>query len=81
MPGYLFKHPETGEIKRLQMSVREMLKRTDPLDGDIELEGVVWERCIACEHAKVRSFSKGWPMTSDSAGTHPDEVPKMMEKA
>lgn len=82
MPGYIYTNPDTGERKRLIMSVSEMLRRTKKWDGDaIEIDGVVWDRCISCEHEKVRSYSKGWPMVSESAGTHPDEVPKMMEEA
>jgi hypothetical protein len=64
------------------MSVSEMLNRTKKWDGEaIEVEGVVWNRCIGCEHERVHGTSKGWPMTSESAGTHPSEVPKAMEEA
>ncbi len=80
MPGYIFEHPQTGEVKRLQMSVKEMLNRTDPHDGDIELDGIVWKRSIAREHSRIKGNSAGWPMTSESAGTHPDQVPKMMDE-
>lgn len=81
MPGYIYTHPETKERRRLIMTVAEMLRRTKKWDGDaIEIDGVVWDRCIACEHERVKPNSKGWPMVSESAGTHPDEVPKMMEE-
>jgi hypothetical protein len=81
MPGYIYTHPETGERRKLIMSVREMLNRTKKWDGEaIELDGVVWSRCVGCEHERVHGTSKGWPMTSESAGTHPDEVPRMMEE-
>jgi hypothetical protein len=81
MPGYIFVHPETRERKKLIMSVSEMLNRTDPHGGDIEIDGIVWERCIGCEHERVLPNSKGWPMTSESAGTHPSEIPNAMETA
>lgn len=80
MPGYVYRHPETGDIQKLIMSVKEMLNRTDEHDGDIKIDGEIWRRCYECEQSKIKSFSKGWPMTSESAGTHPDEVPKMMEE-
>ena len=82
MPGYIYTHPETKERKRLIMTVSEMLSRTKKWDGDaIEIDGVVWDRCIACEHERVRGNSAGWPMLSEAAGTHPDEIPKAMEEA
>jgi len=80
MPTYIFTHPETGEEKKMMMSVAEMCNRTDKHDGDLLIDEVLWSRCIGCEHSGVNPNSAGWPMTSDSAGTHPDEVPKMMKE-
>ena len=58
------------------MSMNEMWEKTE--GEGLDIDGVVWERDIAAEHSKQHGNSKGWPLYSDAAGTHPDEVNKTM---
>tara|TARA_R100000654_G_scaffold19900_1_gene40388 strand:+ start:3138 stop:3494 length:357 start_codon:yes stop_codon:yes gene_type:complete len=78
MPNYRYRHPETGEEKVLFMSMTEMWDKTK--GEGIEIDGLVWERDIVGEHSRQKPNSKGWPLYSDAAGTHPDEIPKAMEE-
>jgi hypothetical protein len=77
MPFYIFTHPETGEERQVKMTIAEMMKKTSRVDWSLEIDGVVWRRCIACEHGGHRggrTGKAGWPMTSEAMGTHPDNV-------
>ncbi len=40
----------------------------------IEIDGVKWRRDYDSEGKTRVSTSKGWPMVSESLGTHPDKV-------
>jgi hypothetical protein len=52
----------------------------DKTKGDgLDIDGVVWERDISAEHSKQAGTSKGWPLISDSCGTHPSEVESTMK--
>lgn len=78
MPKYRYRHPETGEEKVIVMSMGEMWDKTK--GEGIEIDGVVWNRDIASEHRRTVATSSGWPLMSDAAGTHPDEIPKAMDE-
>jgi len=78
MPSYQYKHPETGEAKVIVMSMTEMWDKTE--GEGIEIDGLVWKRDIAGEHSGSVPTSKGWPLYSDAAGTHPSEISKSMEE-
>ena len=77
MPFYIFTHQETGEEQHVRMTVAEMIEKTNSDDMSLEIDGVVWDRCITCEHGgqrRSKSGKAGWPMTSEAMGTHPDNV-------
>mgnify|MGYP001595023884 CR=1 FL=1 len=76
MPNYQYKNKDTGETKVIWMSVDEMWDKTE--GEGLEIEGVFWDRDIAGEHTGTPSGGVGWPLASEAAGTHPDEVPKAM---
>jgi len=77
MPNYQYKKKDTGETVVIWMSVKEMWDKTEG-DG-LEIDGEVWDRDIAGEHQGRQSLGgAGWPLMSEAAGTHPDEVPKTM---
>tara|TARA_R110000803_G_scaffold20067_2_gene51878 strand:- start:1886 stop:2242 length:357 start_codon:yes stop_codon:yes gene_type:complete len=77
MPIYLYKHPDTEETKSVFMSMSEMWEKTK---GDnLLIDGVSWIRDIASEHSEQPSGGRGWPLYSESAGTHPDDVKQSMK--
>lgn len=76
MPNYQYKNKSTGEIKVVSMSVKEMWDKTE--GEGLEIEGEVWDRDISGEHSGRVVGGVGWPLMSEAAGTHPDEVPKAM---
>tara|TARA_X000001382_G_scaffold130796_1_gene126996 strand:+ start:5183 stop:5539 length:357 start_codon:yes stop_codon:yes gene_type:complete len=77
MPIYLYKHPDTGEQKSVMMSMNEMWEKTK---GDnLVLDGIEWVRDISAEHGTQVTGGRGWPLYSEAAGTHPDEVGKSMK--
>lgn len=76
MPVYIYKNNKTGESKPVQMSVDEMWTKTE--GEGLVIEGETWDRDIAGEHRGTPTGGVGWPLASEAAGTHPDEVPKAM---
>ncbi len=74
MPTYMYENPENEEITSIFMSISEMESRSSS-DNSIELDGVHLKRRMDLE---IASSQKGrcsaWPMQSDAAGVHPDQV-------
>lgn len=56
------------------MTVAELMRRRRG-DGTIEHDGRVLTRDVAAEHAGSVGSSAGWPIWSDGAAVHPDQVP------
>jgi hypothetical protein len=73
MPTYCFKNKETGSTQDVFWTISEMESKCKGViykDGD----GVVWERDFAAEHGDVAANCGNWPMKSDAAGVHPDQI-------
>ncbi len=74
MPYYDYKNTTTGEKTSIFMTISQMEKRSRA-DMSIDLDGVRWERDLESE---LNTTSMGscavWPMKSDAAGVHPDQV-------
>tara|TARA_R100000458_G_scaffold31319_1_gene28726 strand:+ start:3098 stop:3472 length:375 start_codon:yes stop_codon:yes gene_type:complete len=74
MPTYIYENPETQDISSIFMSISEMEKRSAP-DNSIELDGVHLRRRVDLEIASSQTGAcSAWPMKSDAAGVHPDQV-------
>jgi|TARA_R100000458_G_scaffold59215_2_gene69150 hypothetical protein len=74
MPTYIYEDPETNQITSVFMSISDMEKRSAS-DMSIELDGVHLKRRLDLEIAGVSTGSCAtWPMKSDAAGVHPDQV-------
>lgn len=74
MPYYDYKNTTTGERTSIFMTISEMEKRSKA-DMSIEIEGVRWERDLLSEHSGSGATSCAiWPMKSDAAGIHPNQV-------
>lgn len=79
MPLYAYRDPQ-GALVELFMSVAEMERRQK--GGFIVHEGVRLERDMTPARSRCNAFCGAkWPMTSDSAGCHPDEIPDAMSQA
>jgi hypothetical protein len=78
MPKYRYKNTKTGETTSVIMTIREMLQRQGDGD-DIQIDGETWTRDYGAEGKTRVSTSKGWPMYSNSMGTHPDQVKQTQE--
>ncbi len=80
MPCYVYRTPEGRKVE-LVMTVAEMERRQ--VDGVIEHEGQKLTRDIAEEWSprEGNAFCGAkWPILSDSAGVHPDEIPQAREE-
>ena len=82
MPIYCYRREDTGEPFQLAMTVAEMVKRQDGR-GRIHLDGNVSAlRDYAAERgAMIPERQNTWPMYSDAAGVHPDQIPQAMQVA
>lgn len=72
MPTYCFRGDD-GSLVELSMTVAELLRRRQD-DGSIEHDGRTLRRDVAAEHAASVGSSAGWPIWSDAAAVHPDQV-------
>lgn len=71
MPRYCFRRP-SGELIEKTMTVAEMTALGSTfLDGET---GEVLTRDIVAEHQDVAHAPGNWPMTSESAAVHPDQI-------
>jgi len=61
-------------------TVAEMQKNTDDQGTYVDKDGVVWQRDHATEIGATRSCGT-WPMKSDAAGVHPDQIGEAMSAA
>tara|TARA_R100000700_G_scaffold41079_1_gene59571 strand:- start:10025 stop:10351 length:327 start_codon:yes stop_codon:yes gene_type:complete len=61
-------------------TVAQMEKNTQQQDVYVDNEGVKWHRDYAAEMGATGSCSI-WPMKSDGAGVHPDQIGKAMAAA
>jgi hypothetical protein len=73
MPTYCYKNTKTQETMPIVMTINEMLKSQGDTDH-IEIDGEIWMRDYRGESKERVSTAKGWPMYSNSLGTHPDGV-------
>ena len=77
MPVYCYKNEKTGEIQELTMTVSEMCHLQT--GEHITIGGEPWRRDYESEGKTRVSTSKGWPMYSQSLGTHPDKVSELQK--
>jgi hypothetical protein len=71
MPYYCFTDSEDNTISRFYAMGKA--------PKQIRLGGVVFRRNIRAEHAGVRHTPGNWPMKSDAAGVHPDQIKEAYE--
>ena len=76
MPFYRYRNKKTGESIKKFMSVSEMLKYA--ADG-MSIEGEWWDRDISAEHGGPSMSGSAWPIKSDAAGVHPNQVEQFQE--
>jgi hypothetical protein len=77
MPTYCYRRGN-GEIVEITMRYAEMLERQSE-SGEIVHEGETLVRDVEHEHRGAAGSSAGWPLWSDAAAVHPDDVPKVSE--
>ena len=76
MPEYCFKDRESGEPVDLVLGMSEMWSvRRD--DDSIVWQGRVLDRDYSRELGDARKAA--WPLLSDAAGVHPDQIPMASE--
>lgn len=86
MPTYCFTTVTGGQTGSEELSVEkamslkdyEALERT--ASGNIVMDKRIWYRNFANEQVGG-GLSGCWPMLSDAAGVHPDQIPVAKEKA
>ena len=74
MPTYCFTNPITGERMEKVWSISEM-EKNDAIEFYKDKNGVVWNRAYATEFGGSKFSPSNWPMKSDAAGVHPDQIP------
>jgi len=80
MPTYVYRK-NSGEIVELAMSISEK-ERRQRQDGTIVLDdGSIAERDFSVEQGGFRNTPGNWPLYSDAAGCHPDQVDHMQKEA
>ena len=77
MPVYCFRCPKCGACAEEQ---RPMSQSNDPKMCVKDGCGEGMQRYYAAEHNSRAARCDLWPMASDAAGVHPDDVPDMIEK-
>lgn len=78
MPEYHFTNRVTGEPLELFLGMKE-LRELRQEDGSIIRDGVVFDRNKASEMGGGLSSNPKYPIQSDAAGVHPDQIPEMSE--
>jgi hypothetical protein len=79
MPLYAYRDPD-GKLVELFMSVAEMERRQR--GGFIVHDGVRLERDMTPTSLRGNAFGGAkWPLASDCAGVHPEEIPAAMAEA
>ena len=73
MPIYCFLHKESGDRREYAWTISEMESRCSNMTYTDE-SGMVWLRDFATEQGEVESNCANWPMKSDAAGVHPDQI-------
>tara|TARA_R110002020_G_scaffold60572_4_gene163959 strand:+ start:684 stop:1058 length:375 start_codon:yes stop_codon:yes gene_type:complete len=81
MPTYCFENVSTGERQELVMSISEMESKTDGEKGYVDGQGVQWRRDFAAEQGGFDGNCSNWPMKSDAAGVHPDQIGEARKEA
>jgi hypothetical protein len=81
MPFYIYKDEKTGEKVEIMMSMSEMLRRQRPDKTIVHDDGRVLIRDVVSEHRGTSHSSGTWPLLSDAAGVHPNQVNEAMEHA
>jgi len=78
MPSYCFNDRETGEPVDLVLGVNEMWNLRESDDG----MSIRWEgRTLVRDKSRELGFSgkAAWPILSEAAGVHPDQIPMVSE--
>jgi hypothetical protein len=78
MPEYHWTDRETGEPVVLNMTIAR-LSRIRRKDGSIRHKGRVLDRDKGSEFRGSFSGKAHWPILSDAAGVHPDQIPEMSD--
>jgi len=73
MPTYCFANKETGERLEVIWTIAEMESKCENHAYKDE-NNVVWDRDFATEHGQMHANCGNWPMKSDAAGVHPDQI-------
>ena len=73
MPTYCFANKETGEKLEVVWTIAEMESKCENYAYKDE-NNVVWDRDFATEHGEMHANCGNWPMKSDAAGVHPDQI-------
>ena len=73
MPTYCFLNKETGDRTEFVWSIREMERKCNNLTY-VDESDVVWTRDFSSEQGGVAPNCANWPMKSDAAGVHPDQI-------
>jgi hypothetical protein len=79
MPEYCFTERETGEPLTLFLTVSQ-LERRRRKDGSIRHGGRIYDRDKGAEFRGGFTGKAKWPILSDAAGVHPDQIPEMSER-
>jgi hypothetical protein len=72
MPIYCYSHKGT---------VVERMFRMGEAPKAIMVDDKKYERDIGAEHVKPQPVGDLWPLLSDAAGVHPDQIPTMAAEA
>ncbi len=80
MPIYSFRDTETDEKVELHLSFSQYDElRATMRDGVLDYEGRTLRRDIPSDIGGRRNFGDIWPLTSDAAGIHPEDIPKFRD--
>lgn len=71
-PVYVYSDPESGRTTEITYKMGEAPK-------SVTVDGVEYERDLAAEHAGSRRGCDAWPMRSEAAAVHPDQVREYTE--
>tara|TARA_R100000458_G_scaffold41260_1_gene38898 strand:- start:1071 stop:1445 length:375 start_codon:yes stop_codon:yes gene_type:complete len=81
MPTYCFFNRKTGERQERFWTISEMESNTGDDFRYIDPDGVAWDRDFAAEQGGFDSNCSNWPMKSDAAGVHPDQIGEARKEA
>jgi hypothetical protein len=76
MPTYCYRDPRGG-LHEITMTLKEWERRER--NGRLRYRGVRLVRDIAAEHGDRLSGGRGWPLLSEAAGVHPNQVSEVRE--